>query len=65
MDTVGQFYAAIPASFAIVPNRKPSCWAVFQTTPQANSEFRYNYASLETTGNTVNGAGDGARPRPA
>jgi len=26
---------------------------VFQTTPQANSEFRYNYGFVETTGNTV------------
>jgi len=53
MDTTGQFYAAIPASFAIGPQQKTELLGVFQTTPQANSEFRYNYGFVETTGNTV------------
>ena len=53
MDTTGQFYAAIPASFAIGPQQKTELLGVYQTTPQASSEFRYNYGFVETTGNQV------------
>ena len=52
-DTVGQFYAAVPASFAIGPSQKTELLGVYQTTPQASSEFRYNYGFVETTGNSV------------
>jgi len=53
MDTTGQFYAAIPASFAIGPQQKTELLGVYQTTPQTSSEFRYNYGFVETTGNQV------------
>ncbi len=53
MDTAGQFYAAIPASFAIGPQQKTQLLGVYQTTPQAGSEFRYNFGFVETTGNSV------------
>ncbi|MFI5166843.1 MAG: hypothetical protein ACHQQS_09510 [Thermoanaerobaculales bacterium] len=53
MDTAGQFYAAIPASFAIGPAQKTQLLGVYQTTPQTSSEFRYNYGFVETTGDSV------------
>ena len=53
MDTAGQFYAAVPASFAIGPGQTTELLGAYQTTPQANSEFRYNYGFVETTGNAV------------
>ena len=53
MDTVGQFYSAIPASFAIGPGQTTELLGAYQTTPQASSEFRYNYGFVETTGNAV------------
>ena len=51
MDTTGQFYAAIPASFAIAAGQKTQLLGVYQTTPQSGSEFRYNFGFVETTGN--------------
>ncbi|MBZ5589301.1 MAG: hypothetical protein LAO05_12135 [Acidobacteriia bacterium] len=53
MDTTGQFYAAIPASFAIGAQQKTQLLGVYQTTPQNTSEFRYNYGFVETTGKSV------------
>jgi hypothetical protein len=52
-DTTGQFYAAIPASFAIGPGQKTQLLGVYQTTPQNDSEYRYNFGFVETTGNVV------------
>ncbi len=49
-DTVGQFYSAIPASFAIAAGQTTQLLGVYQTTPQDASEFRYNYGFVETAG---------------
>jgi len=50
MDTTGQFYAAIPATFAIGSGQKTQLLGVYQTTPQNASEYRYNYGFVETAG---------------
>ncbi|MGV8040066.1 MAG: hypothetical protein AB2L07_08310 [Thermoanaerobaculaceae bacterium] len=52
-DSVGQFFAAIPASFAIGAGQSTSVLGTYQTNPQANSQFRYNYGFVETIGNSA------------
>ncbi|MGV8040063.1 MAG: beta strand repeat-containing protein [Thermoanaerobaculaceae bacterium] len=52
-DSVGQFFAAIPASFAIGAGQSTSVLGTYQTNPQANSQFRYNYGFVETIGSTA------------
>jgi hypothetical protein len=52
-DTVGQFFAAIPASFAIGSGQSTTLLGVYQTSPQADSQFRYNFGFVETTGAAV------------
>lgn len=49
-DSVGQFFAAIPASFAVGLGQSTTILGAYQTSPQAASEFRYNYGFVETTG---------------
>jgi hypothetical protein len=49
-DTVGQFYSAIPASFAIAAGQTAQLLGVYQTTPQDASPFRYNFGFVETGG---------------
>ena len=49
-DTQGQFFAAVPASFAIGAGQSTDVIGVNQASDQA---FRYNYGFVETTGNTV------------
>lgn len=52
-DTVGQFFSAVPAGFAIGAGEATALLGVYQTSPQAASEFRYNFGFVETTGATA------------
>jgi hypothetical protein len=52
-DTVGQFFAAIPASFAIGLHQQTQLLGLYQTTPFTDSQYRYNFGFVETTGNAV------------
>jgi len=52
-DTVGQFFAAVPATFALANGQTAQLLGVFQTTPTGDSQFRYNYGFVETTGGNV------------
>ena len=45
----GQFFAGVPASFAIGTGEKAQLLGVFQTQPSASSAFRYNFGFVETT----------------
>ncbi|HNX49967.1 MAG TPA: hypothetical protein PLS53_14310 [Thermoanaerobaculaceae bacterium] len=49
-DSVGQFFAAIPADFAIGAGQSTTILGVYQTSPQADSQFRYNFGFVETSG---------------
>jgi len=46
----GQDFAGIPASFAIGAGQKTRLLGVHQTVPADNSELRYNFGFVETTG---------------
>ena len=52
-DSVGQFFAAIPASFAIGSGQSTTVLGTYQTSPQADSQFRYNFGFVETSGGTA------------
>ncbi len=52
-DTQGQAYNAIPASFAIANGQSTKVLGVHQTTPRDDSQFRYNFGWVETTGGTA------------
>jgi hypothetical protein len=52
-DTVGQDFAAVPASFAIGLQERTQILGVHQTLPKADSEMRYNFGFVETTGHPV------------
>jgi len=49
-DTQGQFFSAVPASFAIGYGESTDVLGVNQA---GDGAFRYNYGFVETTGNTV------------
>jgi trimeric autotransporter adhesin len=49
-DSVGQFFAAVPASFAIGSGQSTDLLGVFQEVPTGDSTFRYNFGFVETTG---------------
>ena len=49
-DTRGQFYAGVPASFAIGSGQLTSLLGVYQTSPKPDSQFRYNFGWVETSG---------------
>lgn len=49
-DSVGQFFAGVPASFAIGQGESTDLLGVWQTQPGADSTFRYNFGFVETTG---------------
>ena len=53
-DTQGQAYNAIPASFAIANGQSAKVLGVYQTAPWGDSQFRYNFGWVETTGSTAN-----------
>ena len=49
-DSVGQYCAGEPASFAIGAGQSTELIGVYGTVPSAGSDFRYNYGFVETTG---------------
>ncbi len=49
-DSVGQFFAGVPASFAIGAGQTTELLGVYGTQPSASSTFRYNFGLVETTG---------------
>ena len=49
-DSVGQYFAGTPASFAIGSGQSTELLGVYGTLPSADSTFRYNYGFVETTG---------------
>ncbi len=49
-DSVGQFFAGIPASFAIGPGQRTQILGVWETSPTDTSEFRYNFGFVEAAG---------------
>ena len=52
-DSVGQDFAGVPASFAIGLHEKTQILGTYQTLPSADSDFRFNFGFVETTGHTV------------
>jgi hypothetical protein len=52
-DSVGQDFAAVPASFAIGVGEASRILGVHQTQPAAGSDYRYNFGFVETVGKTV------------
>jgi hypothetical protein len=52
-DSVGQFFAAVPASFAIGGGESTTVLGVYQSTPLTDSEYRYNFGFVETSGSGV------------
>ena len=56
-DSLGQDFAGVPASFAIGVGEKSQILGVHQTVPSADSEFRFNFGFVETTGHTRDRAG--------
>ncbi len=49
-DSAGQFFAAVPASFAITAGQSTDLLGVYQTTPTDASDYRYNFGFVETSG---------------
>ncbi|MCU0291911.1 MAG: hypothetical protein MUF10_07950 [Thermoanaerobaculaceae bacterium] len=49
-DSVGQYFAGTPASFAIGAGQTTELVGAYGTLPAASSTFRYNYGFVETTG---------------
>ena len=49
-DSSGQFFAAVPASFAIGAGESTEIVGGWQTRPTADSAFRFNFGLVETTG---------------
>ncbi len=49
-DSVGQDFAGVPASFAIGAGEKTQVLGVHQTLPAAQSDYRFNFGFVETTG---------------
>jgi hypothetical protein len=52
-DSVGQDFAAVPASFAIGVGETSRILGVHQTQPAAGSDYRYNFGFVETVGKTA------------
>jgi len=51
--STGQFFGAVPASFAIGQGDRTAVVGGFQFTPMEAGPFRYNYGFVETTGNNA------------
>ena len=49
-DSVGQFFAGIPASFALRVGESSQLLGVNQTAPRDSSEYRYNFGFVEVGG---------------
>lgn len=52
-DSIGQFFAGVPGSFAIGVGESTQLLGAYQTSPKLDSEFRYNFGFVETTGRTA------------
>ena len=52
-ESMGQDFAGVPASFAIGAGEKTQILGTYQTLPTADSDFRFNFGFVETTGHTV------------
>jgi len=52
-ESVGQFFGAAPADFAIGVGQTTELLGVFQLTPIVESPFRYNFGFVETAGGDV------------
>jgi hypothetical protein len=52
-ESVGQFFGAMPATFAIGAGQSTELLGVFQFTPTDQSPFRYNFGFVETAGGNV------------
>jgi hypothetical protein len=52
-DSVGQDFAAVPASFAIGAGESSQVLGVHQTIPAATSDSRFNFGFVETTGHVA------------
>ena len=52
-DSVGQDFAGVPAAFAIAAGEKTQVLGVHQTLPSADSDFRFNFGFVETTGHSA------------
>jgi len=46
----GQFFGAVPVSFAVATGQRTELLGVYQTSPQASSAYRYNFGFVETAG---------------
>jgi hypothetical protein len=52
-DSLGQDFAGVPAAFAIGLDESAQILGVHQTVPAGDSDFRFNFGFVETTGHTV------------
>ncbi len=52
-DSVGQDFAGVPASFAIGAGETTRILGAHQTEPSADSDYRYNFGVVETTGHSA------------
>jgi hypothetical protein len=52
-DSMGQDFAAVPASFALAAGERTQILGVHQTVPSADSDFRFNFGFVETTGHAA------------
>jgi len=48
--SAGQFFAAVPASFAIANGQSTQLLGVYQTAPADDSLYRYNFGFVEAAG---------------
>jgi hypothetical protein len=53
-DSVGQDFAGVPASFAIGLHETSRILGAYQTLPAAESDYRFNFGLVETTGHSAN-----------
>ena len=53
-ESMGQGFTGVPASFAIGAGEKTQILGAHQTLPAADSQFRFNFGFVETTGHAVN-----------
>ena len=49
-DSVGQFFAGVPASFAVGLGQKTQVLGVYNLNAPADPDFRYNFGVVEATG---------------
>jgi len=52
-ESTGQFFAGVPASFAIAAGESTEIIGAHQTQPAASSEFRFNFGFVEVTGSAT------------